>query len=107
MKRSAKVFYNENYVGTLSKVDGEYFFQYDDEYLQSDLPPISLSFPKQKNVFESIVLFPFFFGLLSEGENKELQCRKLKIDENDFFSLLIKTASKDTIGGVRVVENEN
>ncbi|MBZ0178890.1 MAG: HipA N-terminal domain-containing protein [Melioribacteraceae bacterium] len=107
MKREAKVFFNENYVGTLSKVDGEYLFQYDDEYLQSDLPPISLSFPKQKEAFKSNVLFPFFFGLLSEGENKELQCRSLKIDENDFFSLLLKTANNDTIGGVRVVENEN
>lgn len=107
MKREAKVFYNENYVGTLSKVDGEYFFQYSDEYLQTDYPAISLSLPKQKKIFRSNILFPFFYGLLSEGENKELQCRKLKIDENDFFSLLLKTASEDTIGGVRVVENEN
>lgn len=107
MKREAKIFYNENYVGTLSKVDGEYFFRYDDEYLQTDFPPISLSFPKQKEAFRANVLFPFFFGLLSEGENKELQCRRLKIDENDFFSLLLKTTSNDTIGGVRVVENEN
>lgn len=107
MKREAKVFYNENYVGTLSKVDGEYFFQYSDEYLQTDYPAISLSLPKQKKIFRSNILFPFFYGLLSEGENKELQCRKLKIDKNDFFSLLLKTASEDTIGGVRVVENEN
>lgn len=107
MKREARVFYNEIYVGTLSKIDEEYYFQYDNKYLQTDLPPISLSFPKQKNEFNSKVLFPFFFGLLSEGENKELQCRKLKIDENDFFSLLLKTASEDTIGGVRVVENES
>lgn len=107
MERIAKVFYNENYVGTLSKVDGEYFFQYDDKYLQTDYPAISLSLPKQKEIFRSKMLFPFFYGLLSEGENKELQCRKLKIDENDFFSLLLKTAFEDTIGGVRVVENEN
>ncbi len=107
MKLEAKVFFNEDYVGTLSKVDGEYYFQYDDEYLQTDFPSISLSFPKQKEAFKSNVLFPFFFGLLSEGENKELQCRRLKIDENNFFSLLLKTASEDTIGAVRVVENEN
>jgi len=107
MKREAKVFYNKHYVGTLLKVDGEYLFQYDNEYLQADLPPISLLFPKQKEAFKSNVLFPFFFGLLSEGENKELQCRSLKIDENDFFSLLLQTANNDTIGGVRVVENEN
>jgi len=41
---------------------------------------------------------------LSEGENRKLQCRVLKIDENDHFGLLLKTASEETIGAVRVVD---
>jgi serine/threonine-protein kinase HipA len=49
-------------------------------------------------------LFPFFYGLLAEGENKDMQCRILKIDENDSFTRLLKTASEDTIGGVIVKE---
>ena len=35
-------------------------------------PIFSLSFPKQAAAFESAVLFPFFFGLLAEGDNKSL-----------------------------------
>lgn len=36
----------------------------------------------------------FFFGLLSEGINKDIQCRLLKIDEDDDFTRLIQTAGK-------------
>jgi len=63
-----------------------------------------LSFPKQKAAFESAVLFPFFFGLLAEGENKALQCRILKIDEADHFTRLLKTCTTETIGGVTIRE---
>jgi HipA-like protein len=50
------------------------------------------------------VLFPYFFGLLAEGIQKDTQCRMLKLDENDHFGRLIKTAHSDTIGDVTVVE---
>ncbi len=82
-----------------------YRFQYLPEYLRSSqCPAISLSFPKQEAAFESAVLFPFFFGLLAEGDNKALQCRLLKIDEDDHFTRLLKTCETETIGGVTVQE---
>jgi serine/threonine-protein kinase HipA len=40
--------------------------------------------------------------MLAEGVNKKLQCRQLQIDENDYFSLLTKTACEDTIGCITV-----
>jgi serine/threonine-protein kinase HipA len=40
--------------------------------------------------------------MLSEGVNRQLQCRTLKIDENDDFGLLLATAQFDTIGAVTV-----
>ncbi len=84
---------------------GRYRFQYVPEYLSSPkCPAISLSFPKQEAPFESPVLFPFFFGLLAEGDDKALQCRVLKIDENDHFARLLKTCAAETIGGVTVKE---
>jgi serine/threonine-protein kinase HipA len=67
-------------------------------------PAISLTFPKQKTVFTSPALFPFFFGLLAEGDEKALQCRVLKIDEGDHFTRLLKTCEAETIGGVTVKE---
>jgi len=102
----AKVYHNNFLVGDLSKSGGVYIFQYDEKYLLDEsLPSISLTLPKRKEAFISEYLFPFFFGLLAEGDNKELQCRTLKIDENDNFTRLLKTAGKDTIGGVIVKED--
>ena len=40
--------------------------------------------------------------MLSEGLNRILQSRQLKIDEKDHFGLLLATADIDTIGAVTV-----
>ena len=104
-ERKAEVFYNDKKVGVLSKIGEVYYFKYSDEYLLDvNNPAISLSLPKTDKVFVSDFLFPFFFGLLAEGENMKLQCRYLRIDENDDFTRLIKTTGDDTIGGVLVKE---
>jgi serine/threonine-protein kinase HipA len=93
--------------GVLSKDQGGYSFQYLPEYLEKDSakhPAVSVSFPKRQAAFESPVLFPFFFGLLAEGDDKALQCRVLRIDEDDHFTRLLKTCEAETIGGVTVKE---
>lgn len=83
-----------------------FVFQYDRKYLQrDDAKAISLTLPLQEEAFESAILLPFFCGLMAEGVNKEIQCRLLKIDENDLFGLLLKTGDKDTIGAVTVRPN--
>jgi HipA-like protein len=103
--KKADVYYNNSLVGSLVKENGKYYFQYSDDYLTDhNKPAISLGLPKRKEAFISDYLFPFFYGLLAEGDNKELQCRILKIDENDNFTRLLKTAGEDTIGGVTVKE---
>ena len=85
--------------------DGRYVFQYDDAYfINPNMPAISLTIPKTQIKYESDVLFPFFYGLLAEGVNKEIQCRLLKIDEEDDFTRLLKTAGSDTIGAIRIRE---
>ena len=104
--RRANVYCQGVLAGVLSKDQGAgYRFQYIPEYLSNPkCPAISLSFPKRETPFESPVLFPFFFGLLVEGDDKALQCRVLKIDENDHFTRLLKTCQAETIGGVTVKE---
>lgn len=104
-EKKAEVYFDGTLVGFLSKTDNKYFFEYTRDYIgnQED-PPISLSLPKRTEPFISDRLFPFFYGLLSEGDNKELQCRLLNIDENDHFTRLLKTAELDTIGGITVRE---
>jgi serine/threonine-protein kinase HipA len=60
--------------------------------------------PKSQQVYQSDCLFPFFFNMLSEGVNRQLQTRHLKIDEEDHFSLLLATAKTDTIGPITLSE---
>ncbi len=100
MAIKAGVYYNRILVGYLTKEATEYQFIYDSDYLISDFPAISVSLPKQPEVFRSKVLFPFFFGILPEGENKKIICKSNKIDENDHFTLLLKTACFNTIGAI-------
>ncbi len=100
------VYINQVLAGVLEKTDdGIYEFRYhDDYYLDERLPPVSLTLPKSSKVYRSPQLFPFFYGLLAEGVNKDVQCRLLKIDEEDDFTRLLKTAGDDTIGAVTVKE---
>ena len=98
----AGVFNNGILAGILEKqLNGTYSFEYDEVYLQNDKnPSISLTMPRSINKHESEKLFAFFFGLLSEGVNKNIQCRLLKIDENDHFGRLLLTAQEDNIGAI-------
>lgn len=87
------------------RASDHYVFTYiDDYYNDQNMYAISLSFPKTQKQYEAKELFPFFYGLLAEGINKDIQCRLLKIDEEDDFSRLIKTAGEDTIGAITVKE---
>lgn len=98
------VYNNGDLAGEIEKHKaGHYSFRYADAYFNDrSKPPISLSLPKSKQEFQSEQLFSFFYGLLSEGVNKDIQCRLLKIDENDHFTRLLATAGEDPIGAITV-----
>lgn len=105
MSRSGIVYCNGIPAGRIEELPQGYRFVYDAAYLASpDTHAISLTLPKQPEPFVSPVLFPFFFGLLAEGILKDTQCRKLRLDEDDHFGRLLKTAHDDTIGDVTVAE---
>ena len=105
MSRKGRVLRDSALAGFIEEVPDAYRFTYDAGYLASSATrSISLTLPKRPEPYTSKVLFPFFFGLLAEGILKETQCRKLKLDENDHFGRLLKTAHSDTIGAVTVVE---
>lgn len=106
MSKKAEVYNNDKLAGMLEKTSqGDYVFSYDQGYFDDpDTSSISLTLPKTNQTYRSDKLFPFFYGLLSEGVNKQTQCRLLKIDEKDYFSLLLKTANTDTIGSITVKE---
>ena len=102
--RKLAIYRNKEYSGILSEESkGNYVFKYDDAYfLDITKPAISLTLPKSQQQYSSPFLFPFFFNMLSEGVNRQLQSRLLKIDEQDDFGLLSATAQYDTIGAVTV-----
>lgn len=102
--RKAQIYRNGNLAGILTEEDQRGFtFVYDEQYFNdNNKPAISLTLPKTNREFRSQFLFPFFFNMLSEGVNRRLQSRQLKIDENDHFGLLLATAQFDTIGTISV-----
>lgn len=103
--RSAQVYWNSQLAGILIQHNpSHYEFEYTDAWITDDTkPPISLTLPKNQKNYQSNYLFPFFFNMLSEGVNRQLQTRLLKIDEQDHFGLLLATSSTDGIGAVHVV----
>ena len=100
--RKVKVYRNNELAGELIQESlTSYVFRYADSYYSNEsLPAISLTLPKSQQEYKSTFLFPFFFNMLSEGVNRKLQCRQLKIDEKDYFGLLMETAKFDTIGAI-------
>lgn len=100
---AAEVFVGGAPAGLLMKTASGYIFRYYDSYLASSgLPPVSLTLPKRKAEYISEILFPFFFGMIPEGENKTILCRTQKIDPHDYFDLLTESASGEAIGSVTV-----
>ena len=102
--RQAEVYRNGELAGVIIEDDQHrYTFTYDDTYLSdAEKPAISLTLPKSQKEHTSDILFPFFFNMLSEGVNRKLQSRTLRIDEKDHFGFLLATAREDTIGAITI-----
>ncbi len=104
--RRLEVFRNGARAGILTEEDRHhYVFRYDDIYFaDSHYAPISLTLPKTQQEYRSDSLFPFFFNMLSEGVNRNLQCTQLRIDPEDHFGLLMVIGKTDTVGAVTLSE---
>ena len=99
------VYEESTFVGEICFDGGNYIFTYDSDFLKNSKNfAISLTLPKRREPFVSKHLHSFFSNLLAEGNLKKLQCKQLKIDEDDEFTRLVKTAEFDTIGAITVRE---
>jgi HipA-like protein len=107
--RKALVYRNQELAGILEEITPQqYIFRYDNAYFANPAKPaISLTLPKEQQEYSSRYLFPFFFNMLAEGVNKQLQSRHLRIDEKDYFGLLLATAQFDTIGAITIKPSED
>ncbi len=104
--RQLAIYRNGELAGFLIEENREsYIFRYESAYFADNTKPaISLTLPKKEMEYKSECLFPFFSNIFSEGVNRKLQSKLLKIDEADDFGLLTKTAQYDTIGAITVKE---
>lgn len=102
--RKASVYFNGILAGELVEISGkEYTFRYNDDYfMDKTKPAISLTLPKTRQEYCSAYLFPFFFNMLSEGSNRIVQSRLLRIDEKDHFGILLATAQYDVTGAITI-----
>lgn len=100
--RQAEVYMNSILAGILTeKSDNSFHFCYDDRYfLDMSKPAISLTLPKTKQEYSSETLFPFFYNMLSEGANRRYQASLFHADEEDYFKILVESASHDNIGAI-------
>ena len=105
--RAGTVYFRDRIAGKLVETSEGYEFTYDTDYLKDrSSPPVSLTLPKREEPYRSKYLFSFFYGLLAEGVQKAIQCRYMKIDEQDDFGRLLATSKYDCIGAVHVRESE-
>ncbi|MFP3766177.1 HipA N-terminal domain-containing protein [Prevotella intermedia] len=101
--REAQIYRKGVLAGILTEDDGEYRFCYDGTYLaQEDALPISLMLPLQAEPFVSLILFPFFDGLIPEGWLLDVALRNADVSVLDRMSLLL-LCCKECIGAVSVV----
>lgn len=102
--RRVDVYLNDTKAGELTELHPgkDYIYQYDSEYLTTDLPQISINLPKRVEPYESEYLFPFFANMIPEGDNRRIICRAFRIDERDIFGILAIMADQDFIGAVNV-----
>jgi HipA-like protein len=107
--RRAEIYRDGILAGILTEENRKsYVFEYDDAYfVNKDLPAISLTLPKDHKKYQSLHLFPIFSNMLSEGANRKIQSRLLRIDEADDFGILLATAQFDSIGALTVKPRES
>jgi len=101
------IFKGKYNAGLLWRDESGYHFEYADEFISNENTfPISVNMPKSQKRYNSNRLFANFQSMLSEGFNRELQCKALGIDINDDWNLLKYTCEKDTIGAITIEKME-
>jgi serine/threonine-protein kinase HipA len=102
--RRAEVICDGLAAGILEEVTEGYRFTYLPQYLNQKFrsSPVSLTLPLRAESYESPSLFAFFYGLIPEGSMREILCRRQRIDENDYFGILLLSTQEDTIGNILI-----
>ena len=109
--RRANIYYKKVLAGKLTETnEGEYVFEYDDEYVENHPGQfITFTMPVKNKPYIEKRLFPFFEGLIPEGWLLDIASKSWKINPNDRMGLLL-ACCQNCIGAVSVIpipeENE-
>ncbi|HBS85311.1 MAG: phosphatidylinositol kinase [Bacteroidetes bacterium GWF2_38_335] len=102
--RKAEVYMHQIPAGELIEDENGYTFFYNKEYLSNnELPPVSLTLPKNETPYRDKNLFPFFDGLIPEGWLLEIAQKNWKMNPRDRMGLLL-TCCQDCIGAVKIID---
>lgn len=102
MTRKTEIIMYDRTAGWLLQDEEGYHFTYATEYLNDrDAEPISLTMPLQATSYDSLVMFPFFDGLIPEGWLLDIVQRNWKLNPRDRMGLLL-ACCKDCIGAVSI-----
>ena len=100
--KKAKVYMYNKLAGTLTEDENGFHLQYDQSYLESEeAEPISLTLPLTDKPYDSMVIFPFFDGLIPEGWLLDIAQKNWKLNPRDRMDILLKTC-QDCIGAVSI-----
>lgn len=101
--RKAEIRCNNDLAGWLTQDEDGFHFLYDQSYLTSENPiAVSLTLPLRSEKYDSLILFPFFDGLIPEGWLLNIAETNWKLDPRDRMGLLM-ACCKDCIGAVSVI----
>ena len=91
--------------GTISgESNNDAIFEYDEDYIKK-YPAISISLPTHQKSFSAKQTRNFFEGLLPEGFTKRSVARNIKVDEDDYLSIL-SVLGKECIGAIRIISDD-
>lgn len=97
--RKVKVLVNNIFAGELEEINqNNYRFIYVEDYQG---PPVSLTMPIDKAVYEFNQFPPFFDGLLPEGAQLEALLRHYKLDKKDYLGQLLQVGN-DLVGAITI-----
>ena len=78
-----------------------YCLRYLPAYLKATTQPaVAVTLPKRNRTLRSTSFFPYFFGLLPEGEGARVQCARFNLAEDDYLARLVATSQNGILGDV-------
>lgn len=103
-RRRGKVYINNIFAGVVKLQDGIFSFKYDNQYILSKGPAISLTLPVRTEPYEQKSMIAFFDGLIPEGWLLNIVTDNWKINPRDRMSLLLLTCH-DCIGNIHIIDD--